>query len=156
MVRALSPEQMVKALGLLTTQGGWDKEIRKAHAPASNVAAKAARGAMRSGGRQLARAARGVRSAPTRSQARLAVKPTAAVPYVLVATWGSLRRTGFYAQGKYAGATRQHPAWVGNSWQVATRGQGPYGINDGLAGGVDEIRAAYEKAVMDLLNRAFP
>lgn len=70
--------------------------------------------------------------------------------------WGAKKRTGWYAAGKYAESTgRQHPKWVGASWDVGVSGQGPYAINPTIAAKSEQILAMYGEAVDRITAEAF-
>jgi len=48
------------------------------------------------------------------------------------------------------------PEWVGNAWDVAVVGQGPYAINSTLATNRDYIVERYGRSFDELARRAFP
>lgn len=73
-----------------------------------------------------------------------------------VAFWGAKKRTGWYAARRYAHSTRQHPSWVGNTWEAAVAGQGPYAINAALAAELQRFLGLYGQMIDDLAHRAFP
>lgn len=65
-----------------------------------------------------------------------------------MAFWGGKKRTGWYTRYRFKDSPRaQHPAWVGNSWDVGVAGQGPYAINDTIAERLDDIQQMYGEAV---------
>ena len=63
------------------------------------------------------------------------------------AFWGAKKRTGWYADPRYRKSKRQHPIWVGNSWQAGVKGQGPYALNDAIADNRDRIFELFSDAV---------
>lgn len=72
-----------------------------------------------------------------------------------VAFWGANRPIGWYARKPGATALRQRlPAWVGNTWTAATRGEGPHRVNDALAANVpryiNELSDAVDRAAADV------
>ncbi len=73
-----------------------------------------------------------------------------------VAFWGAKKHTGWYAAPQYRGSPAQHPRWVGSSWDVAVRGEGPYAINDALAENLDDILDQYWNMLGILTAKAFP
>jgi len=111
-----------------------------------------------------ARAANAIVGQSSVTQARIAVSPSANTPMANVAFWGAIKRTGWYAQRKYSrvarflgkGGGQQHPKWIGNSWDVAVHGQGPYAINDALADYMPKLLDEYEDMIGRLAEPAFP
>lgn len=169
--RALTPEQLASALGRLGESKRWRDELRKANRPVARRAAADVRSEMRSSGdRQLAAAARAVRPRVDPTSAAVAVTANATVPFALAATWGRKgRRTGWNAwvydgrgnpvrvrRVRAASGLRQHPPWVGNTWTVATRGEGPRGVNDALADHIDDYRDEHAQAALSVIVRALP
>lgn len=142
-LRALGPE--------------WPKALRAVHKDIANKGRDWARAKALGMGGVQAKAARAIGGTATAREARVSVSSGARTPYANAAFWGAKRRTGWYAAERYAtSAGRQHPPWVGNSWDAAVRGQGPYAINAALADHVDEILDYYSAAIDDLTRRAFP
>jgi hypothetical protein len=159
-MRGMSPQMMAQALRRLSTDPEWKKELRKTNAPVSKLGADLSRKEMRgSGDRQLARAAAGVRAAPTSTAAKVRVSgrvPTSTKPMsALAPVYGTRGRTGWFAAPRYRTGAN-NPPWVGNDWTVGVRGQGPRGVNDALADGTEQILDEFEKAAWATLARAFP
>lgn len=115
--------------------------LRKAGKAQDRAAAKASRdtaakvrgwtrAAAQAGTPQQRHMAGGIGSKGSKASATLTVKNTKGAPG---------------AQGAFYGAKQypQFPGWVGNSWAVATRGQGPQPINDELASRQADIEALY-------------
>lgn len=168
--RALTPEEAVAASRALARDGLWRRELRKAYRPIGTFAAVRARPEMRaSGDRRVAVAAKSLRSAPTPSAAVISAG-SREVPFAVAALMGMHRgtRTGwnlntYSGPGVVTGVRAlgersrpQHLDWVGNSWTVATRGQGPRGLNDALADNVGEIGDMFIEAAWAVIVRAFP
>ena len=135
----------------------WPKELAKLHREIAQRVTATARGNVASLPSAQQRAAAGnVRARGSAAAARVAVVPTAAVPWAKAAIWGSKGRSGWYADPKYAGSGgRQFPAWVGGSWQVGGPG-GPYGVNAAVRSEAPWVEAKYLSGVDDLYRRAFP
>lgn len=111
---------------------------------------------------------------PYTTSARLAVVPGAGTEMAQATFWGTLRRTGWYAKHRYTpggaathalrhgigaalparkrakGYGLQHPMWVGNTWDTAVAGQGPYALNDALATNVARYLERLEAGLEDL------
>ena len=135
-MKQLTPKQMLAALQLLATNKEWRKELRKAYRSVSKIGASYGRASMRSSGsRQLARAARGVKAGSNASQG-----------YVRTYGWVKTSTTPLKALA---------PTWVTKRWEAAVAGQGPYGLNDGLAEGKDKIVGEFERVADELITRAF-
>lgn len=122
---------------------------------ADDVAARAQSIASGMGGVQ-ARAAGAIRAYATQAQASVGFPTGGRFPMASVAFWGALRHTGWYAQHRYAGSRRQHPPWVGNSWDVGVAGQGPRAINPAIAQMLPQIDEHYLQMIDELAKRAFP
>lgn len=128
------------------------KEMRRLQKDiADEVAAKAQGIASGMGGVQ-AKAAGTIRAYATQVQASVGTTS----PIGNVAFWGALKRTGWYAHIHSPGGARQHPVWVGASWEAGVHGQGPYAINDALADAADGIEARYAQMITELAAKAFP
>lgn len=72
-------------------------------------------------------------------------------PAANAAFWGAKQRTGWNA----GNSTPNQLPWVGNSWTVGHRGQGPYAINAAIADHMDDILREYRERIGDLAARAF-
>lgn len=138
--------------------GAWAKELTRIHRDIAKRAVEASRAEASSMGGVQAKAATALRPAADRKAARVQVSARSKRNAMAnVAFWGAKRRSGWYARERYAASRRrQHPEWVGNSWDVAVRGQGPYAINEAIADNVDQFLAAYAEMIDDLARRAFP
>jgi hypothetical protein len=135
----------------------WPKELRRVNKALSVTAAGRAQRAARSMGGVQARAADAIRPRANQREVRLTVVPTKGAPMANVAFWGAKKRTGWYSRFRYKDVpTPQHPEWVGNTWDVAVAGQGPYAINASLAQHMPEYLDDYMEMLDDLARRAFP
>jgi hypothetical protein len=67
---------------------------------------------------------------------------------------GTKGRTGWFAAPRYR-TGRNNPPWIGNNWTVATKGQGPRGINDALADHIDDLRGEVAVEVDRMAAKAF-
>lgn len=129
------------------------KELRKAQKGIADDVASRAQGRASGLGGEAAKGASLIRGYATQTQASVGF-PAGTVAGA--AFWGTLRRTGWYAAARYAGSTRQHPKWVGNSWEPGVAGQGPYAINDALADFLPELDDRYLDMIEHLAAKAFP
>lgn len=61
------------------------------------------------------------------------------------------------AAGAFYGASRwrQFPPWVGNTWRVGARGEGPYAVNPAIADALPGIEQEYLDAAERAFDRAF-
>jgi hypothetical protein len=135
----------------------WSKELRKVHKKLADREALKTRAAAAGFGRLQRKAADAIRPRANQRSATLAILASKSRPFANIAFWGAKRRTGWYAAGQYANSeARQHPPWVGNTWDVAEFGQGPYAINAQLARDLPEILDDYADMVDDVARRAFP
>lgn len=105
-----------------------------------------ARGAAQGGTRQQQRAAYNVVGSGNLAGGSVVVTAGNDIPYALGAFFGGKRPI-------FPGLP-----WVGNSWEVGVRGQGPYFINDAIADDADKFETELGKLVDDvaLRSRAFP
>lgn len=132
---------------------GWAKELQQVNKKIADRAAEGARGIAVGMGGVWARAADAIGSSASAGAGRVVVNKSGRNPMANVAFWGALRRSGWNAGH---GGARQHPPWVGNSWDVATFSGGPYAINRALFFDLPEITADYMAMVDDVARRAFP
>ena len=104
-----------------------------------------------------ARSARAIRGKANMRQASIGITPGKGAPMANAAFWGAKRHTGWYGNARHRAATTpQFPEWIGNSWDAAVHGQGPYAINDALADHIDELEAIFNAGIANLTRRAFP
>lgn len=152
MAKTYSAGQVEKAFGILASDKAGRKEIRKTYRTVGKLGVGLARAEMRRGDRQLAAVAGRLRGTGSTTGARISVprgRPAAAV-------YGTEKRTGWLGNARHRTTTaRNNPPWVGSTWRVATKGEGPRGVNDALADGQDKIVKEFEKAATETINRAF-
>lgn len=134
----------------------WPEAMKAAHETIATEAARDSRSAARLMGGVQAKSASAIGGKATQREARIAVLPSRLDAMAAVAFWGAKRRTGWYSPGRYRNSTRQHPVWVGNSWEVAVPGQGPYAINNTLARNLRRYLDRYFDEIQDLAAKAFP
>jgi hypothetical protein len=132
------------------------KEMAAANKDIAKQVSDAARSNARSAGGVWARAASAITPRATADMASVGVSATSRAPMALPAFWGARARTGWFAQAKYADYTSQHPEWVGNTWEAASRNQGPYVINYTLLEESDRIVERFADAVDQVSRKAFP
>jgi hypothetical protein len=111
------------------------------------------RSAARSGTRQQQKMAGGIGARASRTSASISVRNTKGAPGATSTFWGQKGKYGWYANPRYRDSPPQGPTWVGNSWTVATKGQGPHVINDTLADRIDEIGEKFLADQFALLQR---
>jgi hypothetical protein len=140
----------------------WPKELTRAHRDIAKIAERVSQAEARRMGGVHAKAAGAIRGTGNMRNAKVGVKPSrskrAGTAMANVAFWGALKRTGhpnFVSGGEKSGK-RQHPIWVGDTWDAAVAGQGPYAINTALARHMDDIQDAYMAALDRLASAAFP
>lgn len=138
---------------LRATGSAWPKELRKGYKRISDHVADAGRRRATSLGGVHALSAPGIRPYATQTNASVGVREGRVEA---VGIWGAKKHTGWYARERYASSPPQHPEWVGNNWEPATVGQGPYGLNDALAREVPWVLDAFADVVLDVTGRAFP
>jgi hypothetical protein len=156
-MKQLTPKQMLYGMDVMSKDKEWRKELRKGYREVGKVGAKHARSGMRSmSERQIVVAAKKVRGVSHARGAFVRLNgrvPTSTKPMgVLAGVMGTKGGTGWFAGHP---TIRNNPPWIGNSWKVATRGQGPRGFNSGLADGVPEIIETFEVVSVTLIDRAF-
>lgn len=131
------------------------KEVRKANLIVSRKARDWSQSKARTGDARQRKMAGGIGAGATSKGAYLSVRNMARTPGAAATFMGTPQRTGWYALPRYANSSgQQHPTWVGNRWDVAKRGQGPYAINDALADHLQEIKEIYLRGQIDILTRA--
>jgi hypothetical protein len=135
----------------------WPRELRKVNKTIADEAVALARSDAAERGGVWAKAAKAIRARATQNEARIAVRPGPKYPFALAAFWGMKRRTGWYGAKRFRGSGgHQHAPWVGASWRVAERGEGPYVINDALARYRPRLLDRYAEMLDRLHAEAFP
>lgn len=138
-------------------EGNWPKELKAAHRIIGDRGAEWAQWEAASGSRmqQVARAA--IKGKGTERDARIRVSQTKALPFANFAFWGGKRRSGWFADPvRYSGYASPFKPWVGNTWEAAVVGEGPYAINPALAKHMDDILDTYWDLLDRISHRAFP
>lgn len=132
----------------------WPKELRAVHKHISDTGARDSQAAARGLGGVQRKAASTIKGRANQREARISVSGMRGLGNV--AFWGAKKRTGWYAAERYDDIPRQHPVWVGNSWDVAVPGQGPYAINNTLARNLKQYLDRYGEMIDRLAAEAFP
>jgi len=142
---------------LKAADAAWPKELAKLHREiARKVTATAQANARGLPRRMQQKAAGNIRARGSSAAARIAVVPTAAVPWARTAFWGQQARSGWYAAPKYQGAGKpQHPPWVGQSWEAGGT-DGPYAINAAVRSDAPWVERKYLSGVDEIMRPAFP
>lgn len=140
-----------KELRKLEDPRTWSKALAAVHREvAQDVAAEARSNASSMGGafRHFAPAIRGYGSVQA---ARVGLRD----PNSYATFWGAKQQwTGWNVQSE--GRRPNHPDWVGNSWDVAVRGQGPYALNDAAADRSEQSIQTLSEGIDAILRDAFP
>ena len=134
----------------------WTRELTKVHRTVALKVAAGAQSRAASMGGVHRRAAPAIKGYANKMNARVGVSPGAKTRMANVAFWGAKRHTGWYANARYSDGPAQHPAWVGNTWDVGVPGGGPYAINATVAAMTPTIIADFERMIDELARRAFP
>ncbi len=135
----------------------FTRELSKTHREIAKRAGVASRAKAQGLGPQQRREAGAIGWSGTMTGAVVRVAQSARYPFANPAFWGRMRRTGWYASKwatSHSGRAQGLP-WVGSSWDVGVRGQGPYAINDAIADELPSIMKDYSAALDDLFRRAF-
>ena len=127
--------------------------LRDIHREVANMAAEASRSEASGMGGLQAKAANTIRGAGNVTAARVRISATARTRYASVAFWGITRRTGWYAQPRYAGGAWQHPMWVGANWRVGEKGEGPYAINAASGDNLDALQDLFSERLQELIDK---
>lgn len=133
----------------------WGKALADVHRQIGRRGAAVSQARARGMGGIFAEAASAIVGKGNQRDARVGVSQTKTNPMANVAFWGAKRRTGWYARQRRDG-NRQHPPWVGNTWEPAVAGQGPYAINDALAAQLPDILDQYGRMIDRLAAKAYP
>lgn len=122
----------------------WPKQLTKVHKTIARAVQDRARARARGYGGVRRKAANAITARASAREAGIGV------------TLGTARYP--FSAGAFFGADRykQFPGWVGNNWEAGVYGQGPYAINEAVAGESDNILSSYGDMVTDLARRAFP
>lgn len=131
----------------------WPRALADVHKKIAEEGAEVSRFTAYGMGGVQRKAADGIRGVGNMRDARVGVSGGISN----AAFWGAKRRTGWYANPRYrvSGAPNL-PAWVGNSWEPAVAGQGPYAINPALAEYMPRLLDNYGDMIDALAKAAFP
>lgn len=133
------------------------KQMQVANKDIAKEVSDAARTNARSAGGIWSKAASAITPRATAEAASVGVSATSRAPMALPAFWGARARTGWFGNPfKYGDYTSQHPEWVGNTWDAASRSEGPYVINYTLLEESDRVVELYGDAIDRLSAAAFP
>ena len=134
----------------------WGATLIIAHQKIGSKGARWARSTARGMGGVQARAASAIGERHSERSASIGTFPSFHDRMGNVAFWGSKRHTGWYARARYNDSPPQHPAWVGNSWDVATATGGPYAINPALHAHLNDLVDEYADMLDDIAHKTFP
>lgn len=134
----------------------WSRSLRNVYKTVADEAVNQAQGEARSMGGIQARAAGALKARADPGGAYIGVRPSSSTPMANPAFWGAKRHTGWYARTRFEHSKPQFPRWVGNSWDVAERGTGPYAINDALARYMPYLLEDFARMIDELAGKAFP
>lgn len=145
------------AAALRDARKRMDRELKKSNREIGKTARDWLRAAANAG-TKLERAASGaITYSGTSKGAKIQIKPGARTPMAGPAFMGTKKRTGWYARYRFRDSkTQQFPRWIGNDWTPATKGEGPYAINDELATRWPAIQDTYLDGQWAAVARAFP
>lgn len=131
----------------------WPRVMQRAYKAISTREAHVAQGISSGLGGVHAKAAGNIKGYATQTQASVGV--TSGIGRA--AEWGMKRHSGWYAAARYRGSSgRQHPIWVGSSWEPGVAGQGPHAINAAIAADDQVILEDFKAVIDDLTKQAFP
>ena len=139
-------KELRRELRKLDNPRSWTRELATVHREvARDVAGWARSEAASLGGpaRHFADAVRGYGSAPA---ARVGLSSA-----------GKGQRN-YGARGAFWGSKQfaRFEPWVGNTYEVGVRGEGPYALNDAIADHLDDVIETYSEGIDRLMRRAFP
>lgn len=117
-------------------------ELRKSLKDAAEIVAEAARRKAQGLGGVIAKAGPSIKAQAEQRAAKVSFG-SAKFPFAGGAFMGSI-------------AYSQFRPWVGNTWRVGERGEGPYAINEAIADKEDELVEAVDDNLGRLAGRAFP
>lgn len=149
----------------------YPKELRAINKKVADEARDLARAKATGMGSVFAKASGKIKSYATQTQASVGFIEQ---DLANVAFWGTKRRSGWYNWKRYLSnqqtwpdrtawvggnhSDKQHPPWIGNTWDVAVLGEGPYAINDALAENEERLKQMYLDDLDEFAKRtgAFP
>lgn len=144
-------KELQKELRAISTDDAkWNRELGKANRVIARRARDDARATARSMGGPQKHFERAILGRATATEVRLQISDGNAYS----AFWGAKQdKTGWNAGN--SGRPNQ-PQWVGNSWDVGVRGQGPYALNESIADNLDSYLDDMWSAVDRITAEAFP
>lgn len=129
------------------------KELRQAHLRIAKLVEGRTHAAMKGGGRQAAKATKGVKAKATQKLA--AINTTPGPGWTLAVIWGQERRSGWYARRRYATSLgHQFEPWVGNQYVPGAEGGKPYFLGDAMNDSVDEAIDMFAESIEDIARKA--
>lgn len=139
----------------------FPKALAGAHRDIAQIAARVSIAEARRMGGVQRKASGAIRGRGSQQKASLTVRPSKsarnATAMANVAFWGAKKRTGWYSRPRYSQSpARQHPEWVGNTWDVMDPTGGPYAINAALARYEGDLIEALWAALSRITSKAFP
>lgn len=135
----------------------WPRALADVHKKIAEEGAEVSRFAAHALGGIQAKAANAIKGIGNMRDARVGVSASSSAPMANPAFWGARRRSGWYAHPRYRVSGKPNlPDWVGNSWEPAVAGQGPYAINDALAQYMPRLMDNYGDMIDRLAKAAFP
>ncbi len=132
-----------------------DKALKKVYRRVARMEQTHARRNAVAVGGVYAKARTAIRGDQTARSASVGVSNSGRIPFAQAAYWGTKKRTGWYAGGQYHDHPRQHPEWVGNTWDVGRFDQGPYVINFTIAEDMPEIIDKFWSGIDETFADAF-
>lgn len=134
------------------------KVLTEAYREGSELVASRARSNARGGTPLQRRSASAIKAKPSVRGAGVRVTASSGVPAALAAFFGRDRPSGWYLKQVTVGSSKDDlvtaarkqgfPAWVGQSWTVGRRGEGPHAVNDAVADSIDEVVDLVERGVL--------
>lgn len=141
---------------LAKLDGNWDSRLSLAHQKIAAKGATVSRAYAAGMGGVQSKAKSAIGGKHTKNEAAVGVFGSRLDRMANVAYWGAKRKTGWYRKPRYFDSPPQHAPWVGNTWEAAVAGQGPYAINNALAANLDELLDEYMQMVDGIAAEAFP
>jgi hypothetical protein len=129
----------------------WSREFARVNKAAAMVIVADAQARALGYGPETSTAARAIKGVASTTDIKVTVSGGAGVPWALAGIWGSDKHSGWYARPRYANSSRQHPTWVGNSWEVGGAG-GPRAVNPAIAAKVDDLMKQWADAIGSLMD----
>lgn len=149
-VQIVGLNELRRELRRLENPREWSKALAKIHREVAKEVASTARSFAQANGGSQKHFAAAIRGYGSVQAARIGI----ANPDAFAAFWGAKQdHTGWNAGNE--GRPNQ-PEWVGNSFDVGVKGQGPYALNDAVADRIEWAVDTIWAEVDALTQRAFP